>query len=254
VLKRICLALACSAMGAGLAQAQPRSAPQPLPLPPATPAARDIPYPGVIRLAVDATDIERRIFRVRETVPVAKAGPMTLLYTRWVAGNHGPSGPLYNFAGLTIRAGGKPVAWTRDVVNVFAFHIDVPRGVSELEIEAQYLTPTQTSEGGALMTPEMLRLQWYPMTLYPAGYFTRQITVEASVRLPPEWQFATALEAARSADGVQTFKPVSFEVLATRRCSPAAMPARSTSIPAAARASPSTSSPMDRNISRPGRR
>jgi predicted metalloprotease with PDZ domain len=63
------------------------------------------------------------------------------------------------------------------------------------------------------MTPDMLNLQWTAVALYPAGYFARQIMVEASVRLPEGWQFATALETAASTGGVTTFKPVSFDTL-----------------------------------------
>src|SRR5689334_24947748 len=81
-----------------------RSAPQPLPPAPALPALRDMPYPGVVTLNVDATDIDRRIFRIKESVPVSKAGPFILLYPEWIMGNHAPRGPIYNYAGLRISA------------------------------------------------------------------------------------------------------------------------------------------------------
>lgn len=190
------------------------SAPQPLPMPPAIAAPRDVAYPGTIKLQVDATDLDRRIYRVKQTVPVEKAGPMTLLYTKWLPGAHSPSAPLHNYVGLTIKANGKTVPWKRDVVDVHAFHITVPQGAKELEIEAQYLTAVDSSQGGALITKEMLRLQWYATALYPAGHFTRRIMVEPSVKLPTGWGFGVALdEASRSGDTV-TFKPVSFETLA----------------------------------------
>ena len=63
------------------------------------------------------------------------------------------------------------------------------------------------------MTPEMLNLQWNSVVLYPAGYFSRQITVEPSIRLPAGWQFASALEAVSTSGGVTTFKAVSLENL-----------------------------------------
>ena len=59
-----------------------------LPLPLAIAAPRDVPYPGQISLSVDATDLERRIFTVRETIPVAGPGPMVLLYPSWIPGKH----------------------------------------------------------------------------------------------------------------------------------------------------------------------
>ena len=80
--------------------------PQPVPMPDAVPAARDVPYPGTIRLDVDASDTGRGIYRVVETIPV-RPGPLTLLYPQWLPGNHGPSGPIASLAGLRITANGK---------------------------------------------------------------------------------------------------------------------------------------------------
>lgn len=214
-MKRILAASAALLLLCGVAAAQPpQSAPQPLPLPAPIAAPRDVAYPGVMTLHVDATDLDRRIYRVKQTIPVERAGPMTLLYAKWLPGNHGPSGPLHNYAGLVITADGKPVRWTRDPVEMFAYHIDVPAGARSLDIEAQYLTPVESSQGGALITQEMLRLQWYATALYPAGHFTRRIMVQPSVTLPAGWKFGVALdEASRRGDTV-TFKPVTFETLA----------------------------------------
>ena len=64
----------------------------------------DTPYAGLIVLDVDATALGRRIFRVRETVPVARAGNLTLLYPKWLPGYHSPDAPIELFAGLIIRA------------------------------------------------------------------------------------------------------------------------------------------------------
>ena len=122
---RLLLAFVC-ALAAAPVLAQPSSGPQPTPMPAAIEAPRDVSWPGVVRLAVDATDLDRRIFRVRETIPLAQAGPVTLLYPAWLPGNHAPRGQLEDLAGLTIRAGGKIVPWTRDPLDVYAFHLDVP--------------------------------------------------------------------------------------------------------------------------------
>ena len=189
------------------------AAPQPVPMPPPIEAPKDIRYPGTIRLSVDATDLDRRLFTVRETIPVRGGAPLVLLYPQWLPGNHSPRGRVDMIAGLTIRAGGAHLEWRRDVVDVFAFHVDVPAGVTALDIEFQYTSPLDTSEGRVVMTPDMLNLQWNTVVLYPAGYFTRQIVVEPSVRLPEAWQFGTALESASSADGVAAFKPVPLETL-----------------------------------------
>ncbi|WP_340645289.1 peptidase M61 [Phenylobacterium sp.] len=211
-MQRALLVASVLTLCAGAAFAQ-TGAPQPLALPPAIAAPADTPYAGVLKLAVDATDLDRRIFRVRETIPVAKAGPLTLLYPSWIPGNHAPRGPIDKLAGLTITAGGKPVEWTRDTVDISAFHVDVPTGVTALDLEFQYVSPTDPDQGRVVVTQEMMNVQWFALALYPAGHFTRQIQIEPSIRLPQGWQFATALDTVATGD-VTKFKPVSFETLA----------------------------------------
>jgi predicted metalloprotease with PDZ domain len=194
-------------------QSQHRGEPQPAVPPPPIEAPKDIRYPGVMTVGVDATDLDHRIYRTRQTLPVAAAGPMVLLYPHWVPGTHSPNAPLLFFAGLKISAGGKPLAWTRDTVDVYAFHIDVPAEAKTLDIEGQYLTPTDSQQGGIAMTQEILRLNWYAATLYPAGYFIRGIDVDASVKLPAGWQYGTALETATATGDTVKFKRVSYETL-----------------------------------------
>src|SRR5215470_16875961 len=65
-----------------LALAGAAAAQTPAPLPPAIAEPQDRPYPGVVRLAVDASDVGRHIFRIRETIPV-ESGALTLLYPKW---------------------------------------------------------------------------------------------------------------------------------------------------------------------------
>ncbi len=186
--------------------------PQPMAMPAAISAPRDAHYPGTITLAVDATDITRHIFKVKEQIPV-QGGEMTLLYPKWLPGNHSPTGRVDAVAGLIITANGKRVEWVRDPVDVFAFHVDVPAGAKTLDLEFQFLTSGTGNEGRVVMTPEMLNVQWNAVALYPAGHFTRQIDVAASVTLPKGWQFATALETANTTGDTTTFKTVPFETL-----------------------------------------
>ncbi len=192
---------------------QRRDGPELAPMPPAIASPKDVPYPGTIRLNVDATDIERHIFRVRKTVPVRGGDPLVLLYPQWLPGNHSPRGRVDWMAGLTIRANGTLVEWKRDPVDVFAFHVAVPPAATSLDVEFQFLSPVEGDEGRVVVTPEMLNLQWNAVALYPAGYFTRQIMIEPSVRLPENWQFGTALETQSTSAGTTTFKPVTVETL-----------------------------------------
>ncbi len=211
--------LAAGAALAGVASpvfAQPvaNSAPQPTPLPNDVPPPRDIPYPGTIRLTVDATDTARGIFRVKEVIPVASGRRLTLLYPEWLPGNHAPRGPIDDVAGFSFTANGTPVRWQRDPVNVFAIHLDIPAGATELTAEFQYLSPTATAQGRVVMTPDMLNLQWNLVAFYPAGYFTRQIPVDATAILPAGWRYGTALEPIDpTATGTVRFKPINFDDL-----------------------------------------
>ncbi len=177
-----------------------------------TAAPVDTPYPGTISLQVDATDLDRRIFRVRETLPV-RPGPLTLLYPRWLPGEHGPTGVIAQLAGLTITAAGRSVAWHRDPLDVHAFALDVPAGVAALDIEFQRLSPVDGDSGRVVVTPDMIDMQWNAVLLYPAGYFDSRIGVQPTLRLPEAWAFATALEAQSQHGGVVAFKPVSVETL-----------------------------------------
>ena len=149
---------------------------------------------------------------MHETIPVS-AGSLFLLYPQWIPGDHEPSGPIDDFAGLTITANGRTLEWERDPANVYAFHVDVPQGVSSLDVTFQFLSAQSAREGRVMMTPQMLSLQWNTVALYPAGYFTRRITFEPSVTLPDGWRFGTALEPATSTGAVTTFKPVDFGTL-----------------------------------------
>ena len=161
-------------------------------------APKDTPYLGAIRLNVDATDIERHIFKVRETIPVRAGEPLVLLYPQWLPGNHSPSGRVDKLAGLMIYANGARVEWSARSGGRVRIPRCVPAGATTLDVDFQFASPVDSNEGRVVMTPDMLNLQWNAVALYPAGYFARQIMVEPSVRLPDGWQFATALETASS--------------------------------------------------------
>ena len=206
-----CFALA--ALIAAPVAAQPLQ-PQPVPFPPATIAPVDKPYPGTIIEHVDATDLDRRIIVIHERIPVAGPGPMTLLYPQWLPGKHSPHGPIDKVAGLVIHAGTTRIEWTRDPVDVYAFHFDVPAGAAAIDVDFQFVSPTDGKQGRVVITPNMLNLEFDQTTLYPAGYFTRNIPVSATVRFPEGWKVATALRPVTGAPaGETTFATVPFETL-----------------------------------------
>jgi len=167
-------------------------------------------------LFVDTTDARRGVFHAHLTIPAAP-GPMTLVYPKWIPGEHMPTGPLMQTAGLHIRAGGNEIAWTRDRADMFAFHVDVPAGATALEVDLDYLSPSSTFGGGygesANTTQNLLLVLFNHALLYRAGIPSDQLMYRASVRLPAGWKFDTALPvAAQDGDRVD-FAPVSLTTL-----------------------------------------
>ncbi len=212
---RIATLLAATALclSAAATAQTPRSFPQPLPIVDTIPAARDVPFPGVIRLKVDATDVAHGVFKVEQQVPVPAAGPMTLLFPKWLPGNHAPSGQIEKVAGLVISANGQVLQWKRDPLDMFAFTVDVPAGVAMLDVRFQFLSATAGNQGRIAVTSDLISLQPNSVSLYPAGYFTRQIPVSTTVTWPAGWKAAGALrEAARSGDSV-TYETTDYETL-----------------------------------------
>jgi len=173
----------------------------------------DKPYPGVIELQVEATDLDHKIFKVRELIPV-KSGKVTLLYPQWHLGTHATADRmLAQFAGLILSGDGARLEWIRDPLDPYAFHVEVPAGVHVLQAEFEFLSPVTGNQGAILMTPEMLAVHWESLVLYPAGYYARRIMVGASVTLPQNWPFAGALEMTGQSGATVSFKAVNLEEL-----------------------------------------
>ena len=206
--------LAAAAIPAGAIAQVPagNSAPQPVPFVDTVPAPVDTPFPGTLKLAVDATDTARGILRVTETIPVPQAGHMVLLFPKWLPGAHSPRGEIEKLAGLVITANGRRIEWTRDPVDVFAFHIDVPAGAKSIEASFQFLSATKADQGRIAVTPTMISLQPNSVSLYPAGWFTRRIPVQMTVTFPGGWTAAGALKA-KVSGSTYAYEPTNYEIL-----------------------------------------
>jgi len=177
------------------------------------PAPQDIAYPGTMQLEVDARDHDQGIFRVTQTIPVAKAGPLTLLYPEWLPGNHAPRGEIEKLTGLKFTAGGQTLAWVRDNVDVFAFHLTVPEDVSEITATFQFVSATMENQGRIVMAPSMLNLRWHQVSLYPAGYYVRQIPVQATAIYPDGWQAASALRPKSTSGNSVVYEKTDYDTL-----------------------------------------
>jgi len=186
--------------------------PQPAPLADIIPAPQDVAYPGTMTLDVDATDTARAILSVKQTIPVAQAGPMTLLFSKWLPGKHAPRGEIEKLAGLRISARGKPLAWRRDSLDVYAFHVELPEGARQIDIAFDFVSATQPDQGRVAITPAMMNLQFEMVSLYPAGYFARRIPVRATVTYPAGWKAASAL-ASKATGSTYAYETTDYETL-----------------------------------------
>jgi predicted metalloprotease with PDZ domain len=177
-------------------------------------AVADSAYPGTLTLSVDLTDSARRIFRVQESIP-ADPGPLTLHYPKWIPGEHGPTGPLDGVAGLTISADGQALPWRRDLVDMFALHVEVPPGAHAVDLSFQFLSAGAGRNFGAgvSVTPMLTVLEWNQVVFYPAGAAASKVTVQPSVKIPADWGWASALEPAAGSGSQLGFRPVSLENL-----------------------------------------
>ena len=158
------------------------------------------------RLQVDATDAPRNILHSVVTVPVGP-GPLTLVYPKWIPGNHRPTGPIQNLTGLHIKAGARELDWQRDLEDMWAFHLQVPDGTRELQVSFDTLTYNGKSSAAS---SKVLDLLWNQVVLYPQDTATDRVDVAASIRLPEGWKFGTALTTASSSGNSAEFQPVSL--------------------------------------------
>jgi predicted metalloprotease with PDZ domain len=178
-------------------------------------AARAQTAPGAtIPLALDAREVTQRILHVSSEIPVAP-GPLTLLYPKWIPGEHGPTGPLVNLVDLHLSAGGKELAWERDPVEMYALHVVIPAGASVLSTRADFLFPGEGGNfsSGPGATDALAVISWNTVALYPQGSSAEALTIAPSLRLPAGWTFATALVQQGEDGGAVRFAPVSLTTL-----------------------------------------
>ncbi len=170
--------------------------------------------PLSIHVTVDVTDAPRKMLHATLSIPV-QPGPLTLVYPQWIPGEHGPTGPIDNLAGLVISANGQQLAWKRDDVNMFAFHLTVPDGASSLDVKLDFLATAAATgfTAGASTTANLAMVSWNEVLVYPAGHPAADIAVQAAAKLPAGWQYGTALTKTGEANGAVQFETVSLEQL-----------------------------------------
>ena len=151
--------------------------------------ADDVP----LRIAVDASQAAQRVYHVKVRMPVSP-GPFTFVYPQWIPGYHGPVGPIEALVALHVSAAGAPLEWRRDLVDMYAVHVDVPSGVSALDI-AYDIVGAESRNGMTepVSTPNLALIEFSNMVVYPQGAKVESTYVDASLTVPQGWKFGTAL-------------------------------------------------------------
>jgi predicted metalloprotease with PDZ domain len=173
-----------------------------------------------LRVHVDATNIEQKLFSVEQSIKLSPdqfGKRLTVYFPKWIPGEHGPSGPLINLSGLQFFIGDRPVVWKRDDEEPYSFHIELPsQKQTNAALTAKFTTVTPmgaSRRDGAIVSPKVLGLVWNRLLLYPAGKPTAQWSIAASATFPKDWQVATALTIDSRKDNTLQFKTVSVDTL-----------------------------------------
>ena len=164
-----------------------------------------------LTLRVDASEVARKHLHTDIQLTV-KDGPLTLVFPKWIPGEHGPTGPLESIIGLTLRANGATLAWRRDPLDMYAVTLTVPAGVTRLDIalDTGLATEAGVFSTGPTSSAQLAVLPWNELVLFPKGRDAGTLLTEASVRPPADWQLDCALALTRQGDGSVRLEPASL--------------------------------------------
>jgi predicted metalloprotease with PDZ domain len=163
---------------------------------------------------VDASEAPRGIERAHLVLPV-KPGALTLLYPKWLPGEHSPDGPIGGLSGLKFAANGRTLTWRRDPDNMYAFHLTIPSGANSLDVSLEVLAVREATPPNdtRTSTESLAIILWNQLVLYPAGTRSDELQYAARLKLPAGWSLATALpKSAATGDTVQ-FESASLTTL-----------------------------------------
>jgi predicted metalloprotease with PDZ domain len=138
-----------------------------------------------IQITADLTDAPRRLFHADVDLPVTP-GPITLTTPKWIPGHHAPNGPVEEITGVVFTANGQTLAWRRDDVDLYQFHLTIPPGVSTLHAHLDAIATSRVSQ-------KLAAMEWEALLLYPANMPVRDIPIQPSLRVPVGWGIGTAL-------------------------------------------------------------
>ncbi|HYJ90040.1 MAG TPA: hypothetical protein VEV84_01915, partial [Pyrinomonadaceae bacterium] len=123
-----------------------------------------------------------------------------LFYSKWIPGEHSPTGTINDMVNFYVTADGKPLEWQRDDVEMFAFHVKVPAASKQIEV-----TFDDVSQPGTVATANLARIKWNRLLVYPRGVPSDNIRVTATLRLPQDWKYASALQETSNSGNAVSF-------------------------------------------------
>ena len=167
-------------------------------------SAQDASAPAMT-LVVDETQAARRITFVHEEIRV-QPGALALAYPRWIPGDHGPTGPIQQFAALRVSGGSANLPWTRDPDDIYTIHVQIPAKTDRISVDFDTLLENTISN-------HQLLVAWNTVVLYPLGIDKRQLVIEPSILLPANWHQGSSLRMTSQTGGRMNFAPVSLERL-----------------------------------------
>ena len=178
-------------------------------------AQAQTPPSSSLKISVDATRAAQKILHAQLEIP-ASPGPLTLFYSKWLPADHSPDGPIANLTGLKFTSAGKQIPWRRDLVDMYTFHLDVPKGASSVNVDLDFLlsVPGPIIDFSASASAKLLILMWNQVLLYPSGSPVNKIVFDPTLRLPEGWKFSTSLPIASQSGNVIQFAPVPLDLLA----------------------------------------
>ena len=138
-----------------------------------------------IEITANLTDAPRKLFHAEIDIPVS-AGPVSLTSPEWIPGTHMPSGPAEWITGVVFTANGEKLAWRRDDVDLYEFHLTIPKGVATLHAHVDFIATGRVSQ-------KLAMLEWEKLLLYPAHTPVRDIAIQPSLIVPAGWGIGTAL-------------------------------------------------------------
>jgi predicted metalloprotease with PDZ domain len=161
---------------------------------------------------VDASQVAKRILHSHVHIPVSST-KVELYYPKWIPGDHAPLTHVEAITELVFHAGGKVVPWRRNLTDAFAFELEVPAGTDGIDADFDIRLPAPGTGGFSVVSATMMRMRWGTAFLYPAGRRVQDIAVNATLRVPAGWGYATALPVLGLDNGRIAFQPTNLEAL-----------------------------------------